>query len=268
MKNEADAAGGPTMEQILDGEAAAHPEPSAQAAVIAAEFADDLRKEMVNKGELPAQPPSPGSGIYPPDYDPAKHFWPPEKTTRGTWKMRKPGDAMPPPPPAAVDGARAQPVTAAPAALPVADAAERALHYVDTGLSVLTMVGGKAWAPNEVEALELRAAFARFIQSRNLPDIPPGWALLAVLCAYVAPRILALPYVQEKLRAAGVLPPLPEPSEPAVIASDNSNGEGDTAGGQDEGDGKPSARARKKKLKGLGAELAKRAQSARAEKDE
>jgi hypothetical protein len=236
-----------TMEELMEGEAAAHPAPSDKAPEIAAEAGDKLRTDLEERGELPAgmsaHAPSPGSGIYPPGFDPNLHYWPPTRTARKTWRLRRKGDPMSPPPPTSIlddpaaaaapsvgiDAQTAQHTSAAQAAaVPIPLTADRACHYLDTGFSMIAMVGGETWRPTEDEHREMKAAVTRYIQAKNISDLPPGWALLLVCATFAVPRVFMLPWFQQKLIEAGVIPdPAADPGE----VSDNGAGgaESDTA---------------------------------------
>jgi hypothetical protein len=248
LKRHNDTAGGggvATFDELMEGEASAHPAPSDKAPEIAAEAGDKLTADLVERGELPAShahAPSPGSGIYPAGFDPNIHAWPPSKTARKTWRMRLKGQPMPPPPPAG-DPAGDPAAAAAPTGIdthdtthtpPAAQApmsepmsADRACHYLDTGLGMATMMGGELWRPSEDETRELRAAVTRFIQAKNISDLPPGWALLLICATYAMPRML--PFFREKLIAAGVIAPAPgEVSDSGEDEEIYEPGDGDT----------------------------------------
>jgi hypothetical protein len=213
-----------SMDELLEQEGGAHPQPSEAAGEIAAEFGERLNADVAAAGG--AVPPALGEPIYPPGFNPAIHAWPPDKTARGTWRRRKPTDAPPPAhthtPPidvgAGVDAAQS-------AQVPGASPGDKAENWLGTWDSVGVMVLGEQWRPTPTESTELRAKLTRFLEVHNLPDLPPGLALLAVVCAYAVPRVLAIPRVQSFLRAHGLMADVPQvpppiPSEAAAGGAD------------------------------------------------
>lgn len=216
-----------SMDDLLDAEGDAHPGPSPRAGEVAAEFGERLAADLPDG----ARAPSPGSPIYPPGFNPDIHAWPPDKTARGTWRRRRPGDA-PPPESAHASPGPAQPSAqdlggAGPAPSPGATPAQKAEHYLDSGAGVAAMILGEHWRPNDTEAVELRAKLTRFLEAHNLPDLPPGWALLAVVCAYAVPRVLAIPRVQGWMRAHGLMAEGGDvPQVPPPIPQDTAGGNG------------------------------------------
>jgi hypothetical protein len=218
-----------SMEDLLEAEGDAHPEPSPRAGEVAAEFGERLAADLPDS----ARAPSPGQPIYPPGFDPNLHAWPPDKTARGTWRRKRPGDASAPSP--VIESAHTPTQDPAQATAPDLGAtpAQKAEHYLDTGVGVASMILGEHWRPNETEAAELRAKFTRFMEARNLPDLPPGWALLAVVCAYALPRVLAIPKVQAWMQAHGLAAggDVPQvPAMPAAAAAVGGNGDTHTQG--------------------------------------
>lgn len=182
-----------SMDDLLDDEGGAHPQPSEAAGEIAAEFGERLNADLAAGGVAP----SPGEPIYPPGFNPSIHAWPPDKTARGTWRRRKPTDAPPPAhthtPPidvgAGVDAAQS-------AQVPGASPQEKAENWLGRGLGVCKMVLGEQWTPSEIEFQELKDALAKFLAAHNLPDLPPGWGLLLAASAFALPRVLAMPRVK------------------------------------------------------------------------
>jgi hypothetical protein len=204
-----------SMEDLLEAEGGAHPNPSDSAAEIAAEFGERLNADVAAAGG--AVPPSPGQPIYPPGFDPKLHAWPPDKTARGTWRRKKASDPPAPmpinPDPAGWSANPTVEVTMS-AQPPGASPADKAENWLGTWDSVGVMVLGETWRPTPTESVELRAKLTRFLELHNLPDLPPGLALLAVVCAYAVPRVLAIPRVQSFLRAHGLMADVPQVPPP------------------------------------------------------
>lgn len=69
----------------------------------------------------------------------------------------------------------------------------------DTFLSVSQMVGGEEWKPEDQERAVIRDAFAKYAESKNLSDVPPGLVLITVIIAYAAPRF-AKPLTMSKTK--------------------------------------------------------------------
>jgi hypothetical protein len=85
----------------------------------------------------------------------------------------------------------------------VADQSQRfeaaARMIVDTVEGGAVSILGDEWKMRTEEKPAITGATAAYLRYKNFPDIPPGWLLLAVVCAYALPRV-GLPGTQERIK--------------------------------------------------------------------
>ena len=69
---------------------------------------------------------------------------------------------------------------------------ESATAIIDTLTATLGAIfDPEEWKPSEAEHKTLTGATARYMESRNLDDLPPGFALIIAAALYAIPRLVA-----------------------------------------------------------------------------
>ncbi len=80
--------------------------------------------------------------------------------------------------------------------------ADAAAAIVDTLTATLGAIfDPDEWKPTEAEHRTLTSATARYMESRNLDDLPPGVALVVVAALYAIPRLVAKEKTRGKMSA-------------------------------------------------------------------
>ena len=77
-----------------------------------------------------------------------------------------------------------------------------ALMCVGTVTGVCEQFGGAEWRPSDDEHKTLTNSTETYLRAKEFPDLPPGWVLTFVVCAYALPRLNS-PTMRERLGRVG-----------------------------------------------------------------
>ena len=156
------------------------------------------QQETAPAPELPGITPAPGPAQAP--AEPVKRRvgqrGPDKKPRRIVRAVGKPDfSSLPKPETVTVQGAQSEPEPVPVAVVPTVDPfRQNAEVAFDTSAGLLTMFFGPEWQPRSKDEREqVVCACEKFFRTKNMPDIPPGWALVIVAGCYAAPRFQAPP---------------------------------------------------------------------------